>query len=182
MNRLVGQIADSLKARDRTHPVHKHFDPGVGPFGEVQLVRILVDDLRRSHPEEFDGARTPRTPDILVPGRWAIEVKLARPFGDNGRPAEHWSENPLHPYAGNVSALGDCMKLRESGLSERKGVIVIAYEHSPPRVDTSVAVRCFELIAREILALRLGDRAEATVSDLVHPVHQRAVVYGWELA
>src|SRR6058998_405930 len=33
------------------------------------------------------------------------------PFGDNGKEAENWSVNLLHPYEGNVSTIGDCCKL-----------------------------------------------------------------------
>ena len=36
---LVGQIADLLKEYDRERPVHKTFQPGIGPFGEPQLVK-----------------------------------------------------------------------------------------------------------------------------------------------
>jgi hypothetical protein len=25
-----------------------------------------------------------RVPDLLVPGQWAVECKIVRPFGDNG--------------------------------------------------------------------------------------------------
>jgi len=41
----------------------------------------------------------------------ALEFKIARPFGDNGKEAENWSVNLPHPYAGNVSVIGDCLKL-----------------------------------------------------------------------
>jgi len=47
----------------------------------------------------------------LIKGLWVIEVKIARPFGDNGKEAEAWSVNLLHPYAGNTSIIGDCLKL-----------------------------------------------------------------------
>jgi hypothetical protein len=70
-----------------------------------------------------------------------------RPFGDNGRPAEHWSKSVLHPHEGNTSSLGDCLKLLNSGLGERKAVIIFGYEHTPPRVELDDAIRDFEVLA-----------------------------------
>lgn len=49
--------------------------------------------------------RTKRTPDLLISDHWAVEVKTTRPFGDNGREAENWSVNLLHPYPGNISTI-----------------------------------------------------------------------------
>jgi hypothetical protein len=71
---------------------------------------------------------------FVIPGAWAVEVKLARPFGDNGKPAERWSENLLYPYKGNTSSLGDCLKLLESEFTERKAILIIGYEHTPPKI------------------------------------------------
>lgn len=117
----------------------------------------------------------------MIPGAWAIELKLARPFGDNGRPAERWSENLLYPYSGNTSSIGDCIKLLESGFSERKAVVVIGYEHSPPEILLEPAVRGFEILAQEIVNVSLGPRIQNQVLGLIHPVHQQATVYGWEV-
>jgi hypothetical protein len=76
-----------------------------------------------------------RTPDLLIEEHWALELKLARPFGDNGRAAENWSANLLHPYSGNTSLLGDCLKLKAMTRSEQKGVIAIGYEHTPAQIS-----------------------------------------------
>ncbi|MCG3201555.1 MAG: hypothetical protein NFCOHLIN_01425 [Gammaproteobacteria bacterium] len=85
-------------------------------------MRAALVWLRDSKASAYRAVQTKRLPDLLVPGEWAVELKVVRPFGDNGKPAEHWSENVLHPYAGNTSSLGDCLKLLASGLSERKVV------------------------------------------------------------
>ena len=181
MNVLVERGADALKWIDSTGVAHKNFQPGVGPYGEPQLVRKCLEYLRERFPDEFSGAQSKREPDVLIPGRWALEVKLVRPFGDNGRPAEHWSENLLHPYDGNVSALGDCLKLMRSDRAENKGVLVIAYSHLTPRVDLDVLFTAFELLARDVRAIRLGRRCVACRKDLIHPVHQQLEVIGWEV-
>ena len=65
----------------------------------------------------------------------AIEVKLARPFGDDGKEAENWSVNLLHPYAGNTSLIGDCLKLERFDGSERSAAVVVGYEHTPPQIS-----------------------------------------------
>src|SRR6266702_123142 len=91
------------------------------------------------------SARTVRQ----MPFAW--HFKIIRPFGDNGLPAEHWSENILHPYPGNTSSLGDCMKLLQSGLPERKGIIVFGYEHAQAVVPLDPAIRSFELLAAQIV-------------------------------
>jgi hypothetical protein len=73
------------------------------------------------------------------------------------------------------------MKLLNYGGEERKGVIAIGYEHSPPRIDVSVLVSAFELIVRDLLKLPLGKRTTASFEGCVHPVHQRVTVFGWEV-
>ena len=181
MERIVRQFAEALKWIDSSREPHKSFQPGVGPYGEPQVIKKAVEYLRRTYPIDFEGARTKREPDVLIPGQWALELKIVRPFGDNGKPAEHWSENLLHPYEGNVSSLGDCLKLLRSGLTERKGIVVLTYEHSPPQVDLSILILCFEVLAREILEINLGSRCSAKLQNLIHPVHQQGIVYGWEV-
>src|SRR5947209_2617039 len=108
---VIADIADALKAIDSSRVPFKGFQPGVGPYGEPQLLKLIAKHLNK---DSLDGksARTMRSPDLLIAGGWALEIKIARPFGDNGKPAENWSVNLLHPYAGNTSLLGDCLKLR----------------------------------------------------------------------
>ena len=111
----------------------------------------------------------------------AIEFKIVRPFGDNGREAENWSVNLLHPYAGNVSLIGDAIKL--SGLSgyRSKGLFVIGYEHDPPKIPLDPLFSLFELIAKTVMGISLGKRVEERRDQLVHPEHQVLRCVGWEL-
>ncbi len=111
-----------------------------------------------------------------------MEFKIVRPFGDNGIEAEHWSQNLLHPYPGNVSAISDAFKLMQHKGEETRVIVVISYEHEPPKIDVSVLVSAFELLCRELLKFPLGNRYTSVVGGCVHPVHQRATVYGWRLA
>jgi hypothetical protein len=117
----------------------------------------------------------------LIPGQWAIEVKLVRPFGDNGKQAENWSVNLLHPYEGNVSLIGDCLKLQRLGGVESKGVLVIGYEHTPPKIPLAPLLDAFELVTTEVVGVRIGPRIQVVRSGLCHPVHQQLLFASWEV-
>jgi hypothetical protein len=181
MKQIINHIAEGLKWIDNSGIPFRNYQPGVGPYGEPQVVRKIFEYLREKYPKYYKSAKTKRVPDVLIPNHWALEFKIVRPFGDNGKEAEHWSQNLIHPYEGNVSSVGDAIKLLKSDLVERKGIIVIAYEHSPPKIQVDVLVKCFEYIARKIIDIPLGDRNTAKVKNLVHPIHQQCTIYGWEL-
>lgn len=185
---IVGDIAAAVKAIDARKPIgrSRRFRPGVGPLTESELTDLLAAELRSANAaySKCGGMRYPQSSkacDLVVPGAWALELKLARPFGDNGKPAERWSENVLYPYPGNTSSIGDCLKLLESGFSERKGVVVIGYEHVPAVIPIEPAIRGFEILAEQVAGIGLSSRATACVDGLIHPHHQRAYIHGWEV-
>jgi hypothetical protein len=180
LDRLVRDIADAVVRIDSARLTFKSFQPGVGPFGEPQLVKLVAKELERG--DDYKGlVFTRRTPDLLIKGKWALEFKIARPFGDNGKEAENWSVNLLHPYAGNVSVIGDCLKLMKHFGEERKSVIVIGYEHTPPRIELTPLLSAFECIARDIAGIALGPRIASVRSSLIHPIHQQVSVVAWEV-
>lgn len=180
LEEVLTDVAHALAALDACRKPFKSFQPGVGPYGEPQLLRIVAASLNLL-PRYKGSAKTKRTPDLLIPGYWAIEFKLARPFGDNGKEAENWSVNLLHPYSGNVSLIGDCLKLKQLGGAERKAVVAIGYEHSPPRISLSPLFDTFELIAKNIAKIHLGGKVQVNRFGLCHPVHQQLVIAGWEV-
>lgn len=175
---VVTDIADALKTIDSKRVPFKAFQPGVGPYGEPQLVRLVADELMQSSRYRA-GVKIMRTPDLLINGNWAVEIKIARPFGDNGESAENWSVNLLHPYNGNTSLLGDCLKLQSLECEERKAVIAIGFEHNPPKISLEPLLRSFEVIAKDVLSIKLSDRVTAVRTGLVHPVHEQLTVVGW---
>jgi hypothetical protein len=178
LEQVVSDIADVLKFIDTSGIPFKAFQPGVGPYGEPQLL-IQVAKHLKSSPHYGETVKTMRTPDLLIAGDWALEIKIARPFGNNGRVAENWSVNLLHTYRGNTSLLGDCLKLLDHPCPERKAVLVIGYEHDPPQISLVPLVRSFEVIASEVLSIELGPRVSAQRTGLIHPVHQQLLVIGW---
>jgi hypothetical protein len=189
LDRIVGDFATALKAVDGTGPQDrmKRYRPGVGPLTEADAVKEALNYLKHSNPEIYEAASprpypgTQQKCDLVIPGAWAIEFKLIRPFGDNGKEAEHWSENILHPYPGNTSSIGDCLKLRDSAFRERKAIIVFGFEHTPPVIDLEVAVKSFEVIAVQVVGINLSTRYSAGFTDLMHPYHQQGKVLGWEI-
>lgn len=167
LTEVIQDIADAVVSVDRGGLPFKLFQPGVGPYGEPQLVALISASLR-GIPKYGPNLQTERTPDLLIPGRWALEFKIARPFGDNGKEAENWSVNLLHPYEGSMSAIGDCLKLKVHLGPERRAVIVIGHEHSPPRICLEPLLASFELIASQIAGVRLGPRIEVRRGGLRH--------------
>ena len=189
---IVGDFADAFKAVDETRPQGgsrtRIYRPGIGPLTEADAVsralQYLKESKRSSYYRDASPKRYPNSRqqcDLVVPNEWAMEFKLLRPFGDNGAEAEHWSENALHPYPGNVRSIGDSFKLVESGFPERKAIVIFGYEHSPPLIDTTVAIESFEAIAKQVVGIELGARQSAEFGPLIHPVHQQGKVFGWQV-
>jgi hypothetical protein len=180
LDEFVSDIADALASIDASRAPFRGFQAGVGPYGEPQLVRLIatfLNGLAKYHATVC----TKRTPDLLIPNEWAVEFKITRPFGDNGKEAESWSVNLLHPYAGNVSTIGDCYKLLKLAGTERKAVVVIGYEHVPCRIDLTPLVESFEVIANQVARIKLSGRVERRRGGLIHPVHQCFRLFGWEV-
>lgn len=173
---IIRVIADLLKEFDAARPTHKNFSPGIGPFGEPQLIGIIASKLS----SKGITAITKRTPDLEVDVTWAIEFKIVRPFGDNGREAENWSVNLLHPYHGNTSLIGDAIKLGATSYTH-KGLFVIGFEHEPARISLDPLLSSFELIARQVMNIQLDDRIEQRRGLLIHPEHQVLRCIGWEI-
>lgn len=180
LTQLTNDFADALVQIDCSGVPFKAFQNGVGPYGEPQLVRGVAERLRGT-PAYGPGVVTRRVPDLLIPGAWAVEVKIARPFGDNGREAEDWSVNLLHPYPGNTSVVGDCLKLEQWPGPERRAALVVGYEHTPAQIDLSPLFASFEAIARSVIGVKIGSRVETLRQGLCHPVHQQVRVVAWEV-
>ena len=158
----------------------KHFRLGVGPYGEPQLL-ALVATYMNGQAAYRGRVVTKRHPDLLIAESWALEFKIARPFGDNGKEAENWSVNLLHPYAGSVSLIGDCLALARLEVPERKAAIVIGYEHTPPQIPIAPLLSAFEAVASDVAGLRLGERVQSKRDGTSHPVHQQLITAAWEV-
>jgi hypothetical protein len=174
---IIRTIANILKGYDNEMPIHKKYQPGIGPFGEPQLVKAIAERLSN----QGIAALTKRMPDLEIESQWALEIKIVRPFGDNGREAENWSVNMLHPYEGNQSLVGDAIKLAALNSYSNKGLFVIGFEHDPARISLDPLVASFEVIAGQVMGIHLGQRIEERRIGLVHPEHQVLRCIGWQL-
>lgn len=177
VRQLTQLIADELKCYDEKRPVYRHYDPGIGPIAEPTLVKQIANQLAAKN----IPAQTKRSPDMVIGDQWGIEFKIVRPFGNNTKQAEHWSENLLHPYPGNVSLLGDALKLRDKTTFPHKCVFAICYEHGDPQIPLGRLLDTFELIADRVMQLRLGKRVEEKRTDLVHKCHQTLRCVSWRV-
>jgi hypothetical protein len=69
---VLADIANAVTAVDSSGVAFKQFLPGVGPYGEPQLVRLIADYLVSL--SSYSGlVQTKRVPDLLIRGHWAIE-------------------------------------------------------------------------------------------------------------
>lgn len=180
LEQLVSDIADACVAVDRSGIPFKNFQPGVGPYGESQLVKLIAAHLNRL-PVYEGRLRTMQTPDLLLSGLWALEFKIAHPYRDNGLETENWSVNLLHPYPGNDSFFGDCLDLAAWQGAESRAAIVIGFEHDPAKTSLDPLFQAFEAIAAQQLPFAISARSEAARRGLVHPVHQVVRVAGWQV-
>jgi hypothetical protein len=66
LDRLMDDTSNSLVEIDFWDP-HAQFQPGVGPYGEPQLIKRVAASLNRM--EAYGGeVVTKRTTDLLIPG------------------------------------------------------------------------------------------------------------------
>ena len=174
---LVHKIADLLKELDSEKPRHHPYKPGIGPFTEDKLVREIAQRLC----DDGIAALKQQSPDLVIGNQWGIEFKIVRPFGDNGKKAEHWSQNLLHPYPGNESSIGDALKLQKHSELAHKCVFVIGFEHEIPEISLDPLLTAFELLSENLMSIRLGKRVEEKRVNLVHPAHQTLRCVSWEV-
>jgi hypothetical protein len=108
---------------------------------------------------------------------WAIEVKMLRMLGDNGKPNDSMLMHILSPYPQHRSAMWDCIKLANGFIGVRTAMIIYGYQAD--RWPLTDAIKAFEALAS--LEVELGRRLEAHSGELIHPVHRNACVFAWEV-
>jgi hypothetical protein len=83
----------------------------------------------------------------------------------------------LSPYPAHRSALTDCTKLLASQLGTHKAILIYGYDYPDWPMDP--AIEAFQVLAsREVI---LADSAVASFDGLIHPVHSRGRVFGWQV-
>jgi hypothetical protein len=187
---FVEQFAIALSAADARRPSAvgprsgRVYQPGIGPHPEDRAVDLIVSELATIRPNWqiflrrcYPGSK--QTCDLFWgdPAEWAMEVKMARPNGDNGKPDDTAIKDILSPFAADRSALSDCLKLAESEIAPHRAILIYGFDDT--RRPLQEIIGAFETLARTRVVL--GERFEAAVGPLVHPVHRAGAVFGWEV-
>ncbi len=190
LSELRLRFATALNTADAKAPIHttragREYQPGIGPHPENVAMRLMLDEFRSEPTAPLAGQfmaypNSQRSKCDLWIGdgpEWVIEVKMARLYGDNGKPDDTAAGQILSPYASDHSALGDCMKLVEAGFTARTAVMIYGFDNAQRPVDK--LIEAFELLASAAVAL--GPRHTAAFGPLVHPVHRDGTVWLWEV-
>lgn len=165
------------------------FQPGIGPHSEAATVSLVMSQLSHQAAQAYDSYAVSVPYPQLLRQRcdlcigttdkwtWAVEVKMLRLLGDNGKPNDNMLMHILSPYPAHRSAVSDCEKLATSGFAARKAILIYGYDYEDWPLEPVIAA--FETLAQR--QVRLGDRCEAPFANLIHPIHQRGAVFAWEL-
>jgi hypothetical protein len=165
LDQFVTDFAECLKRADRRRPQAINarskslFQPGIDPHAEAQVVKLVVNELEQLAPQVYQGHLSTGVPypelprqkcDLCIgaPGdwSWAIEVKMLRFLGDNGKVNVNILMHILSPYPEHRSALTDCQKLASSSLATRKAALIYGFEHQDWPI--APAIEAFEALAR----------------------------------
>lgn len=192
---LVADFAQAVRAVDSLAPVAvstrtgARYQPGIGPHTEAQTVKLVMAHLAEANPLRYGSYRlgvpygdgTRQACDVCLGGpaaaEWAAEVKMLRLMGDNGKLNDNMMMHILSPYPAQRSALTDCAKLLASRLGDHKAILIYGYDY--PSWPMDPVISAFEVLASRQVKLDSG--AVAPFDGLVHPVHQRGRVFGWQL-
>jgi len=190
LEQFVALFAEGITQVDQRLPVAKNmrrgtnFRPGIGPFGEAATIDLVMAEVSAKVMSGYQKCvpypSDPRKKCDLCIGtepNWelAVEMKLLRVMGDNGKSNDSMLMHILSPYPANRSALTDCAKLAQSGFRCPKAIVIYGYDYEDWPMEKAIAA--FERLAGDLIE----ERTSAKFSGLVHPVHQRGAVYGWLL-
>jgi hypothetical protein len=189
---IVRDFAQAMEVADHRGPqaanhrdATRMYQPGIGPLGEDAAVRLTLAEMKASHPDTYAVAGKRRYPgsaavcDLALGALpdWAIEVKLARLGRDNGTYEDAAIKKILSPYPEDRSAVTDCAKLINGGFAGRCAVLIYGFED--PHRPLHWLIEAFEAVAAKTALL--GQREEAQLTELVHPVFRAGRVYAWEV-
>jgi hypothetical protein len=193
---IVADFAVGIMHADARRPVainnrsKKQFRPGIGPHSEAKTIELVMTELKKLKPNLYAERvclavpypERPRQKCDLCLGRpnawdWAIEVKILRILGDNGKANDNILMHIFSPYPQHRSAVQDCLKLAATSMASKRAILIYGYAAEAWPLDP--AIEAFEVLASH--QVRLGTRQHADFSGLVHPIHTSGRVYGWEI-
>src|SRR5438093_1220175 len=137
---FVRAFATALKAVDARRPVFtsrkgRVYQPGIGPHSEDHAIDLIVEEMKNINTHTYGGlacrvpyAESRRTCDVVLPGEWMVEVKMARFYGDNNKPDDTSLKDLLSPFEVDRSALTDCTKLADADGPARKAIVIYGFD------------------------------------------------------
>jgi hypothetical protein len=195
LNDLVSDFARAIWLVDSLRPVAVSsrtglpYQPRIGPHTEAQTVKLVMTRLADDDPARYGSAKlgvpcgdgTRQACDLCLGHPpvldQAIEVKMLRFMGDNGKLNDNMMMHILSPYPAHRSELTDCTKLVTSQLAHHKAVVIYGYDYPDWPMDP--VIDAFEALA--VRDVTLSGRSVASFDGLIHPVHQCGRVFGWEV-
>ena len=168
---IVIDFARGMELADSRRPAYKTYQPGLGPHTEPLTVALVMAELAAAWPDRYaahkrgvpyaEGTRQACDLRLGAPPawEWAIEVKMVRMMGDNGKPNDNLPTHILSPYPVHRSAVTDCTKLAQSGLGARKAILFYGYSY--PTFPLAPLVEAFEVLAGRQVRLRCASLVAA---------------------
>jgi len=194
LDELTRYFAEAMESVDARRPIASNartgapYSPGIGPHTERATVELVSEEMGRMGTIQVEGFQlevpypgTPRNKCDLCIGvgpdwDWAVEIKMLRLMGDNGKPNDNILMHILSPYQEHRSALIDCTKLISAGFTSRTAMLIYGYEYLEWPMEP--AIESFETLASQYVTL--GVRSQSDVEGLVHPIHRNGRVFAWE--
>ena len=140
LDELTRYFAEAMESVDARRPIASNartgapYSPGIGPHTERATVQLVSEEMERQGSIQVQGFQLevpyPDTPwnkcDLCIgvgpDWDWAVEIKMLRLMGDNGKPNDNILMHILSPYPEHRSALTDCTKLSNAGFTGRTGL------------------------------------------------------------
>ncbi len=189
LTRLVAGFAEAIAAVDDRCPPYvsrtgRQYQLGIGPYSENPAMKLVCEELnaRGLGPcgQFLPYPNAPRQKcDIWIgePVDWAIEVKMGRFRGDNGKPDDTGIKDLISPFQSDRSALADGVKLATSGFSCRRSVLVYGFDDvDRPLQD---ALDALDVLLRQ--RVLVDGPHSAALDGLRHPVFVSGGVTAWEI-
>ena len=128
-------FAAALKIVDAREPDHvsrsgRAYQPGIGPFAEDVAVDLITREMKTARPGVYDTMNchvaysgSKQKCDLVIDGAvpFHIEIKMARLYGNNGKPDDTGIKDILSPFVADRSAVADAVKLtRDASLGHAR--------------------------------------------------------------
>lgn len=186
---LVSAFAEAITAVDARCPAYvsrtgRQYQRGIGPYSENPAMKLVCEELNTQGfgpcGQFLPYPNAPRQKcDIWIgePIEWAVEVKMGRFRGDNGKPDDTGIKDLISPFQSDRSALADGVKLAASGLTCRRSVLVYGFNDDERPLRDALAA--LDVLLRQ--RVEVDGPHSVAFDGLRHPVFVSGQVTAWEI-